>query len=80
MKKAELLVGEVPPLPHLLWRPCQFHECLLEIFSRVYSSRDENDKDLPLLLVVKQEKGILSRPIPFFINREDSTNNYTWKK
>ena len=39
---------------------------------RVHSSSNENDKDHPLLVVVKQEKGILSWQIPFFIKREDA--------
>ena len=39
---------------------------------RVHSSSNENDKNYPLLVVVKQQKGILSWQIPFFIKRQDA--------
>ena len=39
---------------------------------RVYSSSDNVANENPLLVVVRQEKGILSWKIPFFIKREDS--------
>ena len=39
---------------------------------RIYSSSDNVDNENPLLVVVRQEKGILSWKIPFFIKREDS--------
>ena len=63
-------------LLHLISKSIFFLKIASNFFSdtglRVHSSSNENDKDHPLLVVVKQEKGILSWQIPFFIKREDA--------